>query len=124
MFVFLPDQVERELAQITGKIDSFMKKWSPILDEQKRESGKRHEQLLRLSNQLVRLTTSSRSLDKKDFSGLPQVVNCILDDLEHTVDAAFKEKLFVGPREIAQVLSSLHTSYEKLCFDLLCYVIL
>lgn len=87
------------MAQIVRKVESFIEKWSPILDKQWRESGKRVELLRRLSCHLVRLRTE----DEEDHSQFPGLINSVLDDLERTVDAAFKEKLIVGPREIVQV---------------------
>lgn len=87
------------MAQIVRKVESFIEKWSPILDKQRRESGKRDELLRRLSRHLLRL----RIEEEEDHSQLPGLINSVLDDIEHTVDAAFQEKLFVGPKEVVQV---------------------
>lgn len=105
MTIFLY-QAEKKLAKCKTKLEHFQKKWAPVVAELRHDSGKRVVLLRSLRGKLVSFINKTKLqgyLQVDYLSQLHSLLTTTPDLLQQSIHSAFKERLVVGPQEVAQV---------------------
>ncbi|KAH6779338.1 hypothetical protein C2S52_010575 [Perilla frutescens var. hirtella] len=111
-------RVEKELAELTSKLECFKNKWTLVLAQQRHESAKRMVLLRCLRHEMIYFMNTTKSQGYADAEyclQLPPLLSSLTNELQYTVHSTFKKRLIVGPCEIAQ-MASLLTDLPKKCF--------
>ncbi|KAL8493021.1 hypothetical protein ACS0TY_024290 [Phlomoides rotata] len=103
-------RAEKKLTKCKTKLEHFQKKWAPVVAELGHNSGKRVGLLRCLRGKLVSFINNTKLqgyLQVDCLSQLHSLLTTTPDLLQQNMHSAFRERLVIGPHEVAQVASSI-----------------